>query len=181
MTAWLQTERLVLDAPGQDDISDVLEACTDPETQRWVPLPTPYTRAEAAFFVDSYCPHGIASGRYTVWALHPLGGGRMLGALEVRRDEQPGTASLGCWLAPWARRQGFMREALSAVARYALSPDGLALERLHWEYLPGNEASRRLAEAVGFVFRDDLRRTVSLHDEAREALIGTLNRNGVGG
>lgn len=182
MTARLLTSRLVLDAPAEEDIPDVLAACQDPETQAWVPLPSPYTLESAEFFVRSYCPHGLASRRYTVWALHPREGGRLLGALEVRRDERPGSASLGCWLAPWARGRGYMREALTEVARYALDPDGLGFEVLNWEYVPGNEASRRLAEAAGFSFGegDGTRTSVTLHGEVREARVGTLRRDDVG-
>lgn len=181
LTMRLTTPRLVLDAPTDDDIPDVLAACEDVETQRWVPLPAPYTRESAEFFVRSYCPHGRASRRYTVWALHARGGGRLLGALEVRRDERPGSASLGCWSGPWARGQGYMREALGAVARYALAPEGLGFDRLNWEYVPGNEPSRRLAEAVGFGFGDGTRTVVMLHGEAREARVGRLGRDDVRG
>src|SRR5947209_7799363 len=143
MTALLLTARLALAAPTEDDIPDVVEACQDPETQAWVPLPSPYTRESAEFFVRSYGPHGAASGRYTVWALHLREGGRLLGALEARSDDAPGVASLGCWSGPWARGHGYMREALGAVARYALDPSGLGFEQLNWVYVPGNEASRR--------------------------------------
>ena len=101
MTPRLVTERLVLDAPRGEDVDAVFEACQDADTQRWVPLPTPYTRESAEFFVTAYCPHGIASGQYTVWALRDRATGRFEGVLEVRRDDAPGCASLGCWLAPW--------------------------------------------------------------------------------
>lgn len=181
LTLRLTTPRLVLDVPTDDDIPDVLEACQDVETQRWVPLPSPYTRESAEFFVRSYCPHGLASRRYTVWAVHARGGGRLLGALEVRKDERAGSASLGCWSGPWARGQGYMREALGAVARYALDPDGLGFDRLNWEYVPGNESSRRLAEAAGFAFGDGMRTVVSLHGETREARVGRLGRDDVRG
>ena len=146
----------------------------------WVPLPSPYTRENAEFFVRSYCPHGLASRRYTVWALHRREGGRMLGALEVRRDERAGSASLGCWSAPWARGRGYMREALTEVARYALDPAGLGFDTLKWEYVPGNEASRRLAEAAGFSFAGGIRTVVELHGVQREARVGTLGRDDVG-
>ena len=181
LKARLATARLVLDMPTEADIPDVVEACQDAQTQAWVPLPSPYTRESAEFFVRSYCPHGIASRRYTVWALHPRDGGRLLGALEVRRDDHAGSASLGCWSGPWARGQGFMHEALVAVTRYALDPDGLDFERLHWEYLPGNEASGRLARSAGFSFDDGIRTIVELHGEPREARVGTLRRDDVRG
>ncbi|MGO4300276.1 GNAT family N-acetyltransferase [Leifsonia sp. RAF41] len=179
LTTHLATARLVLDRPTDDDIPDVLEACQDAETQAWVPLPSPYTRESAEFFVRAYCPHGIASKRYTVWALHLRDGGRLLGALEVRRDDRAGSASLGCWSGPWARGNGYMREALVAVSHHALAPAGLGFEQLNWEYVPGNESSRRLAVAAGFGFDEGIRTIVELHGIQREARVGTLRRDDV--
>ncbi|MFE4952022.1 GNAT family N-acetyltransferase [Leifsonia sp. NPDC056665] len=175
----LRTARLVLDKPREGDIPAVLEACSDPELLRWVPLPEPYTIENAEFFVCSYCPHGLASGRFTVWAIREGDTAPLLGAVEVRRDEAEGAASLGCWLTPSARRRGVMTEALSAVCAHALASDGLGFDRLHWEYLPGNEASRRLAERVGFDFSQAAPHTVDFRGEQREALTGVLRRDDV--
>ncbi len=175
----LRTARLVLDAPRESDIPAVLEACRDPELLRWVPLPEPYTIENAEFFVRSYCPHGLASGRFTVWAIREGAAAPLVGAVEVRRDEAAGSASLGCWLTPSARRRGVMTEALTAVCDYALSPDGFGLDRLRWEYLPGNEASRRLADAVGFDFSGARPGTVDFRGEQRAALTGVLRRDDV--
>jgi RimJ/RimL family protein N-acetyltransferase len=172
----LRTPRLVLDAPRESDIAAVLAACQDEQTQRWVPLPDPYTLDSAEFFVRSYCPHGLASGQYTVWALRPADTEPLVGVVEVRRDEQPGSASLGCWLEPASRGQGVMHEALVAVAAHALDPDGLGFAQLRWEYLPGNDESRRLAEGVGFDFRDAEEHRVLFHGEERAALVGVLLR-----
>lgn len=175
----LRTARLVLDQPRESDIPAVLEACSDPELLRWVPLPEPYTIENAEFFVRSYCPHGLASGRFTVWAIREGDTAPLLGAVEVRRDEAEGAASLGCWLTPSARRRGVMTEALSAVCAHALARDGLGFDRLHWEYLPGNEASRRLAERVGFDFSQAAPHQVDFRGEQREALTGVLRRDDV--
>lgn len=177
----LRTPRLVLDAPTDDDIPDVLAACLDAETQRWVPLPSPYTRESAEFFVRSYCPHGVASGDFHVWALRPRTGGRMLGVVEVRRDEGPGSGTVGCWSGPWGRGHGYMREGLLAVTRHALDPAGLGFDRLRWVYVPGNDPSRRLAEAAGFGFEESKDRAVTLHGETLAARVGTLRRDDVGG
>ncbi|MEY9953485.1 GNAT family N-acetyltransferase [Leifsonia sp. EB34] len=177
----LRTARLVLDAPRETDIPAVYEACLDPEIARWIPLPEPYTRESAEFFVHSYVPHGLASGRFTVWAIREGETAPLIGAVEVRRDEAGGAASLGCWLTPSARRRGVMTEALTAVCSFALSPDGLGFDRLYWEYLPGNEASRRLADAVGFDFSGARPHTADFHGEQREALTGVLRRDDVRG
>ncbi|MFF2051929.1 GNAT family N-acetyltransferase [Leifsonia sp. NPDC058194] len=172
----LRTPRLVLDAPRESDIDAVLAACQDEQTLRWVPLPNPYTRASAEFFVRSYGPHGLASGQYTVWAMRPGEHEPLIGAVEVRRDESAGSASLGCWLAPESRGHGMMHEALVAVTAHALAPDGLGFSRLRWEYLPGNEQSRHLAEAVGFDFAGAVAHRIRFHDEERDALVGVLLR-----
>jgi RimJ/RimL family protein N-acetyltransferase len=172
----LRTPRLVLDAPRESDILAVFAACQDEQTQRWVPLPHPYTRASAEFFVRSYCPHGLAGGQYTVWAIRPAEDAPLVGVAEVRRDEAAGSASVGCWLEPGSRGRGVMREALGAVTAHALAPEGLGFTRLRWEYLPGNEQSRRLAEGVGFDFAGAIPHRVRFHDEERDALVGVLLR-----
>jgi RimJ/RimL family protein N-acetyltransferase len=170
----LRTARLVLDAPREGDIDAIVDACSDPETQRQVPVPSPYTPADAAYFVHSYCPHGELSGRYAVWALRTAPEAPLLGTVEVRRDESAGSASLGCWLRRSARGHGYMREAVRAVAAYALDPGGLACTELRWDCLPDNTRSKRLAEAVGFVFEAGAHRLLPFRGESREALSGVL-------
>jgi RimJ/RimL family protein N-acetyltransferase len=177
----LRTARLVLDTPREADIPAVLQGCSDPETLRWIPLPEPYTQENAEFFVRSYCPHGLASGRFTVWAIRENATRPLIGVVEVRRDEAAGAASVGCWLTPAARGRGLMTEALAAVCAHALDPGGLGFERLHWEYLPGNEASRRVSEAVGFDFAGAEPHTVDFRGERREALTGVLGRDSLRG
>lgn len=169
----LRTERLVLDAPRESDIDAVFAACQDPDIQRWIPIASPYTRENAEFFVRSYVPHGEASGRFVVWA-YRIADGPLLGVAEVRKDEADGSASLGCWQAPDARGHGYMREALRRVLSHALAPDGLGFTRLRWEYLVGNEASKRLATDLGFVFTGAQAHTVEFRGESREAFFGVL-------
>jgi RimJ/RimL family protein N-acetyltransferase len=74
-----------------------------------------------------------------------------------------------------------MTEALTAICAHALSPAGIGFDRLHWEYLPGNEASRRLAGRVGFDFAGAQPHPVEFRGEQREALTGVLRRDDVRG
>lgn len=176
----LRTERLVLDAPRESDIDAVFRACQDPEIREWVPLPDPYTLESAEFFIRSYVPHGEASGAYTVWAVR-LDDEPLIGVVEVRRDETPGSASLGCWLAAAVRGSGYMHEALARVVEHALDPQGLAFSRLRWEYLVGNETSKRLAESVGFEFDPSTAHDLTFHGEPRHAVVGYVHSGGGGG
>ena len=47
---------LVLRALDERDIEAVAEACNDAETVRWLPLPRPYGRPEARWFIDIFAP-----------------------------------------------------------------------------------------------------------------------------
>ncbi|WP_431277059.1 GNAT family N-acetyltransferase [Leifsonia poae] len=169
----LRTARLTLDMPRESDVDAVFRACQDPEILRWVPLPDPYTRESAEFFVRSYVSHGVASGRYNVWAIR-IDDEPLIGVVEVRKDEAPGSASVGCWLSPIARDHGYMREALARVIEHALHPEGLGFTRLRWESLEGNISSTRLAESVGFAFDPASVHRVEFHGEQRTAVVGML-------
>jgi RimJ/RimL family protein N-acetyltransferase len=174
MRRTLVTERLTLDAPGEADIETVFELCQDPEIHRWVPLPWPYQHNDAEFFVRSYVPHGLASGAYETWAIRTTADGRFIGAIELRSDEAPRSASLGCWLGAPSRGHGYMTEAAQAVIDHALGPDGPGFTRLRWEGLAGNDASLRMATSLGFVVEPDPGRTVDFRGERRAAWLGVL-------
>ena len=50
-TEVVRTDRLTLRPYRQDDVDAVHRACQDPDTQRWLPIPSPYTRDDAVEFV----------------------------------------------------------------------------------------------------------------------------------
>ncbi len=167
MTASLQSARLVLDAPEDSDIDTIFELCQDTEIHRWVPLPWPYTRQSAEFFVRSYVPHGLISGAYETWAIRTADDRAFIGAIELRKDVAERSASFGCWVGAPSRGRGFMREAASAVIAYGTSESGPGYQRLRWEGLVGNDSSRRLATSLGFVMDDAADLTLDFHGERR--------------
>ncbi len=77
---------------------------------------------------------------------------RLIGALTLdnirRGPAQAGT--LGYWMGQPFQRQGFMREALSALVHHAWH--GLDLSRLEAACLPENTPSRGVLEACGFKY-----------------------------
>ncbi|MDQ1582759.1 MAG: hypothetical protein QOF36_813 [Microbacteriaceae bacterium] len=170
----LMSEGLVLDAPRESDIPTLFELCQDAAIQRWVPIPSPYLRADAEFFVRSYVPHGETSGTYTTWAIRPGSGAPLVGSIELRVDAMPGSASLGCWLGADARGHGTMTAALNTVINHAFAADGLALEQIRWEGLNGNAPSARLAERLGFEFEAGPERRLSFRGETRPGWLAIL-------
>jgi len=49
----LRTERLLLRAPSPSDVEAITAACQDPEIQRRIPIPVPYTRSDAERYVTT--------------------------------------------------------------------------------------------------------------------------------
>lgn len=172
----LRTERLVLRIPSEDDIDDIRRACQDPELQRRVPIPVPYTRETAESFVRQHVADGWASGRSLTWAIDRDGVFAGVVGIDVSEGRR---GSIGYWLAPSMRRAGIMREAARVAVDFALgeSSSGLGLLRLEWRAFAGNTASARTAQHLGFRFEGTARLAAvgrdGLEDEWRAARLST--------
>jgi RimJ/RimL family protein N-acetyltransferase len=141
----LRTERLTLRPPGAGDAGDAF-AAVDPEIRRWMPWSVDYSRDKAL----QWCTEEAFRdpGRETNFVIVPHATGRLAGVIGINRaDWAAGVAETGYWLGPADRRQGYVTEALRAVARHAF---GLGLYRLELLAAVGNVASQRVAERGGF-------------------------------
>lgn len=147
----LHTERLTLRPPALRDVDAITAACQDPETQRRVPIPVPYTREHAEGYVTGYVDEGWATGSRCTWALEHEGS--FSGVVGIDRIEDGG-ADLGYWMVPDQRGRGLLVEAGRAVVDFAFrpAPAGLGLARLGWTAFGGNVASAAVARALGFRF-----------------------------
>jgi RimJ/RimL family protein N-acetyltransferase len=160
-TPTLRTERLLLDPLTERDEDAIYQYCQDEELQRWVPVPIPYERASARFFVGTYAKDASVSPTLTLWAIRS--GGILLGVIELRH-EPLGSATVGFWLGRDHRGQGMMTEALQALVEYAFAEDGLGLTRIHWESLVGNYGSAIVARRAGFQFEGVSRQSLVHRD-----------------
>ena len=90
---------------SEADADDVTEACQDAETLRWLPLPRPYTRANAEWFIGTFGPTQRESGAGIVFAIES--DGRLAGAIDLKHVNWASrVAEVGYWVAPWARGRG---------------------------------------------------------------------------
>jgi RimJ/RimL family protein N-acetyltransferase len=146
---WLDAPHLVgrsvvLRALRDDDVDRVVEGAGDPLSQRWLPfLPTPYTAADAAEFLET-TRLDAANGTDLCWALADPDTDLLTGCLGVNIDRP----ELGYWLHPAARGHGVATEAVDLALRYVFSPR-LGLSRMTVRAAVGNVASRRVAERAG--------------------------------
>jgi RimJ/RimL family protein N-acetyltransferase len=138
---------LLLRLPEDRDVPAITAACQDETLARFVPVPVPYTEEHARTFVAERPGRWQAEDGEMTWAITDAADGRLLGMVGLHaRDES--MREIGFWVAPWARGQGVMTDAARLVVRFGF--DVLHLERIEWQALVGNDASRRVAEKLGF-------------------------------
>lgn len=140
-----------------EDAPDVMRACNDPLTARFLPVPSPYTLQDGEFYVDHLVPEHWADGVAANVAVTDTASGELLGAVGLKlelRDYAVG--EVGYWTAPWARRRGAAGRAAALHAQWGL--DALGLNRIELLADVENLASQRAAEKGGFTREGVLRR-----------------------
>ena len=109
----------------------------------WGPRPAgPYSLVDAEAALRSWDPVG---GQVSYGVLR---GARLVGAVGLMLDDDPGSAEVAYWVRPEDRRQGIAGRAVAALTEWA-HRDG-ELSRLWLEIDPGNTASLRLAARAGY-------------------------------
>jgi RimJ/RimL family protein N-acetyltransferase len=167
----LLDDRLVLRMPAEADIDAITQACQDPEIQRWVPVPVPYERAHAAQFVASRPERWAADDGEMTFAVTDARDGRLLGMVGLHAHDAT-MREIGFWTAPWARGQGVMTAAARLVCQFGF--EVLGLQRVEWWASVGNQASRRVAEKLGFTLEGTCRGRLLHRGERVDAWVGGL-------
>ena len=157
-TPILRSERLHLDPVTRADAEAVLEYCGDPDLQHWVPVPAPYSRADAEFFTTQYATDAATSPTFSLWAIRLNDGlgeatryNPLVGAIELRFEPLL-SGTVGYWLGAPHRGRGLMTEAVGALVEHAFDERGFGLRRIHWQARVGNGASATVARRNGFRF-----------------------------
>ena len=129
------------------DVDAVLAGCSDPTTQRWTSVSSPYTRDDAVEWVERTAPRWWEQGARASWAVVDAPTGRVLGAVGLSGLDV-GAPAIGYWCLPAARGRGVTSEAVAAVCTWGFG--ALGLPRIGWTAEVGNVASRAVAERCGF-------------------------------
>ncbi|MGQ4515792.1 GNAT family N-acetyltransferase [Streptomyces sp. DW26H14] len=163
------SERLTLRALAGTDTDAVHAACQDAEIQRWVPIPSPYERRHAEYFVEQLVTEGWRTDTAYTFGVFPLAGGPLIGAANLHR--QGDLWEVGYWTVREHRGRGYTAEAVAALARWAFAQ---GVERLEWRAETGNTGSRAVAERAGFVVEGTLRAALLSRGVLRDLWIGSL-------
>jgi RimJ/RimL family protein N-acetyltransferase len=156
----IKTARLVLRPFAFDDVHDVLAYAVDPEWSRYLPVPRPYTEADAYRFIAAQVL--LDHHEHPVWAIEHTGIG--IGGINLRYSEGARIAEVGFSIARNYWGQGLATEATSAVVDAAFAADP-RLVRVRAMADARNVASIRVVEKCGFAREGTLRSNRFIHDE----------------
>ncbi len=145
-----------------DDAPAVFAACQDPLIARFLPVPQPYTEADARAFVDRR-RRDWGTDDERSFAIVDARNGELLGAI-ARHGPFGHRATFGYWLGPQARGRGTATRALRLITHWTIATT--AVIRLDLCTDVENDASGRVAERAGFV-REGIRRAWDLDREGR--------------
>jgi len=124
-----------------DDADWIFAACQDAEVQRWTTIPRPYTLDHAREFVED------APNVRTALAIVDAASDLPVGVAGINAVDG-GVATVGYWVAPWARRRGAATEALHVLSTLATRTGDVHTVRA---LIAGtNAASMSVAERAGF-------------------------------
>jgi ribosomal-protein-alanine N-acetyltransferase len=151
----LNTERMVLRLPQHGDFHQWTQQRMS-SAQHLIPWEPTWSEdhlSRRAFTARvTWAARAEAQGTALPLFLFHRTSGALLGAITLdnirRGPAQAGT--IGYWTGVSFARQGFMREAVQAVAHYAFSQ--MDLSRLESACLPENAASRGVLEKCGFKY-----------------------------
>ena len=146
---------VTLRLPTEADAPELARGCDDPETARWLPVPSPYTVEDGLAYVRAGAEQW-ADGTTASFAVLGAGDGALLGTVGLILTQRPkGVGEVGYWTAPAARGHGVAARAAGLVARWGLEVLGLGRVELLADV--DNAASQRVADKAGFVREGVLR------------------------
>jgi RimJ/RimL family protein N-acetyltransferase len=162
-TEVVRTPRLVLRPFREDDVPAVLAGCQDPDVQRWINIPVPYTQDDALAYVLEESPAERRAGTGTNLAIEV--DGTVVGSTGVHRiGQHPLGPEIGYWLAPSGRGRGYAAETAHALAEWAL---GLGAHRVYLVADVRNTGSQAVARRAGLVQEGVLRSYLAYRDGSR--------------
>jgi RimJ/RimL family protein N-acetyltransferase len=145
-----------------EDAPAVVAACQDAAISYWIPwVPSPYTNEDAERFLRGCLESGDERWPF---AIEDDETGALLGSIDMFLNGERYRGHIGYWVAAPARGRGVCTRALRLLVVWAL--ESLELQRLELITDPGNTASQRVAEKVGFL-REGVLRSHLRHPDGR--------------
>jgi ribosomal-protein-alanine N-acetyltransferase len=145
----IETERLLLRRIINDDVNEVFELRSNPETMKYIPRPL-VKNTEDAFEHIAMIEDKIVTNIGINWGITLKDSSKLLGIIGYYRM-QPGNyrAEIGYILLPEFHRKGIIPEAVNRLIRYGF--DDLKLHSIEAVIDPENFASEKVLQKCGFI------------------------------
>jgi [ribosomal protein S5]-alanine N-acetyltransferase len=172
----LETERLVLREIVPADAEDLFRIFSDEETMRYWSC-RPYTYVDQARRLIDGMAEAVRGGSSIHWAITLRGGERLVGKCgynEWRKAHRRGDISY--IVAREHQGNGIVSEALGAMLDYGF--DHMNLHSVEAGVTPGNDASTRMLQKLGFRLEGHLRESFLTDGGFVDSLIYSLLRRG---
>ena len=172
MPEFIETERLKLRLFSIEDVEDVFSYASDPQWARFLPVPQPYTKADAENFVAGQVSRDRKTG--AIWAIEHAGS--VIGGVDIRFDFENRVGEMGYSLARHFWGRGLTTEAVGAVidAAFSAYPE---LNRIQASADQRNVGSLRVMEKLGMVREGVLRQDKYLRGEFSNSMCCGLLRS----
>jgi RimJ/RimL family protein N-acetyltransferase len=145
--------------------------CDDAEANRWIPLPAPYTLAEAETWIGD-AERRWREDHWATFIVCDATSGDLLGSNGVRVDHTRQSGEIGYLTKHEARRGGVASGGVRLLVAWCF--DVLELGRLQIRADVRNVASRAVIESCGFRFEGVLRAYDLIHDERPDDALYSL-------
>jgi RimJ/RimL family protein N-acetyltransferase len=171
----LADERVALRPIAERDIPDILNAHEqDTGLARLIGMSRPPSAAELGRTID-HAPADLATGARAELTITRAGEDELRGVVVLHSIAwERGTAAVGIWVAPWARRRGIGLRALRLTCDWAFA--SLGLGRLELSTGPENEPMIGLALHAGFAQEGVLRSFMREQPDPLERAVFALVR-----
>lgn len=148
--AYVRGDTITLRTIEQQDIDFLHEMINNPDVWQGFGAPGPRSRMEVE---ERFEEQNTGTAFLICHDDEPVGRVRL-----VDIDKNWGNAELTCYIAPVSQGQGFATEACDLVIEYGF--DYLPITKITARIFESNQASRNLAENLGFLHEGTLRRHV---------------------
>ncbi|GAA5182829.1 GNAT family N-acetyltransferase [Rugosimonospora acidiphila] len=158
------TPRLDVRGPVADDAVDVTEILSDRQTRRWLWFPDEAAPVDGLSWCTELARESRDNGSGDHYAVVRREDERTVGLMWTRRTDWAAMSTeIAFAVSAHARGFGVAAEAVDALTIALILEHGF--QRIELRLVPGNRASRRVAEKAGFVYEGLLRNAGRVQSE----------------
>jgi len=145
----IETERLVLRRITNDDVNEVFELRSNPETMQYIPRPLVKTTQDALDHI-AVIEEKIVLNEGINWGITLKNNSELLGMIGFYRMQPENyRAEIGYMLSPKFHEKGFITEAVKRLITFGF--DELKLHSIEAVIDPENFASEKVLQKTGFI------------------------------